>query len=326
MKNLAILLATYNGEKYVAQQIDSIIQQTECDWTLLVRDDGSTDGTCGILKERAEKDDRIALVTDDYGKTGSSVANFNLLALEALKQGFQYVFFADQDDCWLENKLSVQMKLFEKHLENRSDLPCLCYSDLEVVNNDLESVAPSFMSYQGLANIDVQPLNYLLAQNYVTGCGMAVNRKLLEFSLPIPEKVIMHDWWMAQCAAAIGDIVFTSDPLVKYRQHGDNVVGAKNYWRIVNPFASGIVRKWKKGQESLLNTIEQSKSLIERINDRFGCEYESAEKELARHYSLLRECNGLTKILILVKYGIRRQRFIMNLAYMLRMLFIPKLS
>ena len=176
-----ILLACYNGEKYIEDQILSIINQSYSNWHLIIRDDGSTDRTKDIIQHYKNIDKRIGIIEDDKGNLGPSM-NFGALLQFAYEKNFEIFFFCDQDDIWSKDKLAVQVALFNsiERISGR-DIPVMVYSDLAVVNNNLDLMDISFMHYQGLADEDKRLTNLLLSQNIVTGCAAAINRKLAEY-------------------------------------------------------------------------------------------------------------------------------------------------
>ena len=149
-RKIIILLASYNGEKYLADQIRSIQGQTISNWTLLVRDDGSQDNTRDVLHKFAGKDTRIRYVNDQLGCLGTT-RNFGALMRVALAEGADAVFFSDQDDIWLPHKIARQLQ-FLQDMERQygPGTPLLCYSDLEVVDQNLHQIHPSFMRYENL--------------------------------------------------------------------------------------------------------------------------------------------------------------------------------
>jgi glycosyltransferase involved in cell wall biosynthesis len=255
-----ILLATYNGEEYLPSQLKSLQSQTLSDWTLLVRDDGSIDCTVAVIREFEQQDARIRLVSDTLGNLGSNRSFLHLLRL-AVASGAQYVWFCDQDDVWLECKLSDQLEHI-KLLEHKHgvDLPLLVYSDLEVVDANLRTIAQSFMSFQGLRPVPTErALALLLNQNLVTGCALLMNRALCVYALPIQiEGILMHDWWVALVAASTGRVEYMPKTLLRYRQHGRNQVGAKGYslrW-ILAPRA--LRAKLELGDRHFFGTFRQA--------------------------------------------------------------------
>lgn len=224
-----ILLGAYNGARFIGEQIRSIQSQTVSNWNLLVRDDGSQDGTADMIADVTRRDERIRCVGDRHGHLGI-VGNFGGLMRIAHAEGADYIFFSDQDDVWASNKIADQLTyLMGMESRHGQKTPILVHSDLEVVSEQLERIHPSFMRYQGLAHESRDPLRVLLTQNFVTGCATAINRPLLELAAPLPPDVIMHDWWLALCAAACGRLEYLPHALVRYRQHGANQMGRRDF-------------------------------------------------------------------------------------------------
>ena len=262
-RKIVILMATYNGERYLCDQVQSIQRQTISNWKLLVRDDGSQDNTRDILKKLAKKDARIRYVHDQLGCLGTT-RNFGILMRAALAEGADAIFFCDQDDIWLPVKIAKQLQCLQE-MERRytPGTPLLCYSDLEVVDQNLRQIHPSYMRYEKLEHEVQNPLHVLSTQNFVTGCALVINRTLLEFAMPIPHEIILHDWWLALCAAACGRIEYIDEPLVQYRQHSRNQIGAVTLDRLVN--LSAARKRLSNIREYMLGTIGQAQALHERI-------------------------------------------------------------
>lgn len=275
-KKILILLATYNGEKYLSDQIQSIQRQTVSNWKLLVRDDGSQDKTRDILRKFAIKDKRIRYFYDEHGCLGTT-RNFGLLLQAALTEGADAIFFCDQDDIWLHHKIARQLQsLQEMERQYPPGTPLLCYSDLEVVDENLHQIHPSFMRYEKLRHEAHNPLDVLSTQNFITGCASVINRTLLEFATPIPNEIILHDWWLAICAAACGRIGYIDEQLVQYRQHSRNQIGALTADRLFN--LSAARKRLSKIQYYMLGTIAQAKLLSERIREtKIDCSEDNLE-------------------------------------------------
>lgn len=302
-----VLLATCNGRLYLEEQITSIRRQKGVEWRLLIRDDGSSDETVALLRALAADDKRIVLIDDDFGRLGVG-ANFAALAEHALAKGDQYIAFADQDDVWQPDKLATQMKMMLAAEARHPHTPLLVYSDLEVVDEGLRSLAPSFMKYQGIRHEARDSLKVLLAQNFVTGCAMLVNRRLLQVALPLPAASLLHDWWFALCAAVFGRLLFIDQPLVKYRQHGANQVGVKPWRRLFSPLGGRAFRQWRQGKKRLWDSLTQAEALASRIRGR-AADFPAALAHLALldGYARLVDRSPLARLAWLRRAGVHCQ-------------------
>jgi hypothetical protein len=219
-----VLLGTFNGARFVREQIESILAQTYQPLQILARDDGSTDETRAILEDYAARiPERFALMPSSSA-TGN--AKFNFMRLLAAADA-PYIAFADQDDVWLPEKIERTMREMQRLEEAHSrDWPLLVFTDLRVVNDRLETLHDSFWASQKIRPGHIHSLRRLVMQNVVTGCTMLINRALQQASLPMPTEAFMHDWWIALIAATQGSSSFLRETTVLYRQHGGNVLGA----------------------------------------------------------------------------------------------------
>ena len=222
-----ILLASYNGEAYIREQIDSILAQSDDRWHLTVSDDGSTDGTPAILDEYVSHyPEKIARVYS--GKKFGNARDHFFWLIEQCEA--EYMMTCDQDDYWYEQKIKILMKaLLDTEDQCGKAMPILAFSDQTPTDANRNPLAPSLMRYQN-QYFDHFDYRSLLMQNVVTGGAMAFNRALAQLAMQCkaPERTIMHDWWMAVVAARFGKIAYIDESLGDYRQHGTNSVGAKN--------------------------------------------------------------------------------------------------
>lgn len=232
---IAVLLSTYNGEKFLREQLDSLLAQSHQNFILVVRDDGSHDGTVSILESYArDYAEKIRLLPCDGENRGASggfayLVEYVLSNKETMGLDSAYMMFCDQDDTWFPEKIEKQLAaMLVEEAESGATLPVLVHSDLEVVSEKNEVMSSSLISYQGL-EIERNKFPNLVISNLVTGCTALINQSLAEKALPIPENAIMHDWWLALVATAFGKLVFLDMPLVHYRQHGNNTIGAKEH-------------------------------------------------------------------------------------------------
>jgi len=219
-----VLLATYNGERFLREQVDSILGQDYPALKILARDDGSRDGTAAILAEYAANFPNRFAVLASRQPSGTAKGNFLRLMQSAHAE---YICFADQDDVWLPDKVSRSMAAM-KDLERQrgSGIPLLVFSDLRVVDEQLRTIAPSMWRQMKIDAGSGQRLERLIGRSVATGCTMLVNRRMIEFARKMPDEAPMHDRWIALLAAAMGASAIVAAPTVLYRQHGGNVIGA----------------------------------------------------------------------------------------------------
>lgn len=313
--NICILMATYNGAQYVEEQILSIQRQTIANWTLLVRDDGSTDNTLGIVKSLAKKDVRITVLNDSGGSSLGATQNFSQLMQAGLETNSQVFFLCDQDDVWESHKLQAQTRCFPNL--GHEPTPFLVHSDLSVVDEYLQLIHPSMISYMVLNPQVSHPFTYLLTRNFVTGCATAGNRRLLEDALPIPTAAIMHDWWLALVAATNGVIEFVGEPLIKYRQHSSNTLGAKGFWQGFNPTGNWLA-DWRAGNRELLETFYQAQALLE-----VSCSREDWPSErivLLQAYTQLLALPTYDRLREIRKLSLRQGNILLQAVFYIRLL------
>jgi len=227
-----VILCTYNGEKYLEKQIKSIMEQDREDFCLLYSDDGSTDSTKAILQSLQEKYGRRMRAFPRPMHSGSPAKHF-LSILSALAKGevetdnLEYIFLADQDDEWFPDKLSKTISVIkEEERKFGESFPILCHTDCSLVNSRGELLAKSYRRYQKLPGASYR-FSRLLLQNHVTGASLGINKALLQYCKEIPAEVKMHDHWLALLANCFGEIQYLPYASYAYRQHGENVLGAK---------------------------------------------------------------------------------------------------
>ena len=302
---IAVLLSTYNGEKFLAEQIDSLLAQSHKNFILLVRDDGSHDRTVPILESYAlDHSVQIRLLSHDGKNLGASggfafLVDYVIKNKESLGLTSSYMMFCDQDDTWFPEKIEKLLAaMLAAEADSDSALPIIVHSDLEVVSEQNTVIAKSLISYQGL-EIKRNSFPNLVISNLVTGCTALINQSLALKALPIPEDAIMHDWWLALVATAFGKTVYLNIPLVHYRQHGNNAIGAKEFTKV----SVVSMSLWRRtlARKPNVHLIEVSIQAAE-FNRRYGPELSGRER------LFLRICIGMG-----VKIGIL-QRLIYRLA------------
>jgi glycosyltransferase involved in cell wall biosynthesis len=224
-----ILLATYNGEKYLKEQLDSLFNQSYHDWVLWVHDDNSKDSTVDIIKEFEKKNPAKIKFVDDDIYTGGAKENYDFL-LSTIDDNYDYIMFCDQDDVWYENKIRITLdKMIE--VENKNfDEPVLIHTDLKVVDEKLKTISISYFDYQHIIPKWSKNKDISLVQNSVTGCTMMINKNAIKISCPISQNAIMHDWWiLLRVLQHNGVVEYIDQPTLSYRQHPLNDTGAKGF-------------------------------------------------------------------------------------------------
>ena len=291
-----ILMATYNGEKFLAQQIESIQKQTFKEWNLLIRDDGSSDKTCDIIRNFTAKDSRIRFINEnEHHNLGAIKSFFTLVNYEVA----DFYFFSDQDDVWLPEKLSVSLEAAQ---HKASDVPLLVYTDLKVVNQELNILQDSMIRAQSHhANTTLLPE---LTENTVTGGTMMINHALAEKWFT-PNDILMHDWFLALLAASLGEIIYLDLPTQLYRQHDNNVLGARTMdkrFKILREGPKSIfTRYWK-----LIHDSQKQASLIV---DKYGDIMTANDLELIKCFIKIDKQPFMTRLRWLWKYGYSKNQF-----------------
>jgi len=290
---ITILMAAYNGERYIAEQIESILSQSETDWKLVIQDDCSVDDTAKIAQKYAEKYPSKINFRERENPSGSAKNNFSSMLCYS---NSEYMMTCDQDDIWMPNKIEVTLKkMHELEKKFGKDKPLLVHTDLKVVDEKLNVIAVSMFRRQNLSSIR-DGFNNLLVQNIVTGCTMMVNQAFQDVVQEVPEEAIMHDWWFALIAAAFGEIGFVNEPTLLYRQHNNNEVGAKNARSIV--YNLKRLLKNKQSKSVLLHTYTQAKIFL----DIYGKQLPLTFLKITRAYVSIPSYRKFKRIQMIHKY------------------------
>ncbi len=292
-QTVLVLLATYNGEKYIRQQMDSLLNQSYRAVHILVSDDGSADKTKQILEEYAQAEpDRVTHYCSGQ-RFGSAQRHF--LHLLRCFHDAPYIMLCDQDDVWHERKIEKTLEKMQS-IERAGKGPVLVHTDLRVVDEQGREIAPSFCAHSAIDGTRVQP-NQLLVQNVVTGCTVMLNHDLASLACQngSAEGVLMHDWWLALLAACCGTVGFLPEPTIDYRQHGQNTVGAKNVRKfsyLKDRLLSGKMR------DSLIAATGQAEIFLERYQDQLSQE----QKEMFSAFASTKDMDAWGRNRVYWKY------------------------
>lgn len=208
---ISVCIATHNGEKYIREQLDSILCQLSIEDEIVISDDGSTDATLEIIGNY--KDSRIKVYTMVHTRKGMKSHYYATKNFEnALKfaKG-DYIFLSDQDDIWMRNKVDVCMENLLNH--------DMVLHNLECVDGNLQPLN------RNIYNNSFRYKNYLMRKGKHYGCALAFKRELLQYILPFPPKLVLHDFWIGIMGEIFGRFVFLDVPLIKYRMHEANTSG-----------------------------------------------------------------------------------------------------
>lgn len=264
----AVLLCSYNGSQYIRQQIDSIINQTETEWTVFVSDDGSTDGTLDILKYYQEKLGRERFVIID-GPGKGFAWNFISL-LEKCGDAFDYYAFSDQDDEWMPDKLSRSISVLSGYKHNVPSVYCGRTSLVDENGHHLGE-SPLFSKPPSFKNA--------LIQSIAGGNTMILNRagRNIINKTPIDVRITSHDWWIYIVITAIGgNIFYDTKPSINYRQHTNNIVGSNLGWlarfKRISGLMDGHFKMWIDSNIYALNKADvnitpENRFILESFNE-----------------------------------------------------------
>jgi glycosyltransferase involved in cell wall biosynthesis len=255
-------MAAYNGERYLPEQIRSILGQSCHEWRLLIRDDGSTDATAALLNEYESRyPEKIKVIKDEDGNIGAA-QNFMRLLDHA---DTEYVMLCDQDDVWLSDKVSVSLaRLRQQEEKDGADVPMLLFTDMLVVDAQLNIIHRSYFAYQHINPHNIA-LNRLLVQNVPSGCTMLMNKAMAEVCGRISPHAVMHDHWLSLVGATMGKIIYLDEPTLLYRQHSKNIFGASKYSLgcFFNKLLGGVTSVRKRFYQN----VTQAKFFLEQYQD-----------------------------------------------------------
>lgn len=222
-RKVAILLSSYNGEQYIRDQIDSIINQDFVDWTLYIRDDGSIDNTQNIINEYTKLYDNIVWINED-NNLGAMNSFFRLLDIV----DSEYYMFCDQDDYWLPFKISKTLNELQNLENEHIEKPALIGTNLIVADSELNVVSTSLFDYIGFNHSSLAKYPYMLyVTNPFVGCTLMFNRLCKTVLIPPSPNAIMHDWWLVLNILRTGVVYIIPETTIMYRQHANNVVGTR---------------------------------------------------------------------------------------------------
>ena len=288
-----ILMATYNGERFVADQLLSLLQQEYPHIHIYLRDDGSTDNTLSILEDFVAKHPENITLIQDGRKNLGATQNFAALMEHSTAS---YICFSDQDDIWMKDKVQWMMGIMEKTEKKHPGVPVYVFSDLTVADADMNITHRSLNQKDGLSPRRTAT-HQLLMQNVPYGCATMINRELLLKSLPVPSEALLHDHWIALVASLFGKIAYLDEPLVLHRIHDNNASRAGSVHRkeIDQQLASKINNK--NFHNYLFKQVAQAEALLKR----FEPELSLKQVETLRSFMALKTTKGIERKKLILK-------------------------
>ena len=247
---IAVILCTYNGEKYIEMQLQSLQNQTYKDIKVYIHDDGSTDSTLQIIESFMASNSLKCVIMNDECKHRGAGPSF-MWALEHINA--DYYMFCDQDDYWLPTKVEHTYNRMMEVEWNNLGKPILIHTDLKLTDGQLNITTESFWKYSNF-QVDIsKDKQYISFGNIVTGCTMIINNEAKKVSYPYDGKML-HDYWIALKVAKYGIIENIKEQTILYRQHGNNEAGAGNAYE-----------RRKVGYSSFLKNLSEEITLYKDV-------------------------------------------------------------
>lgn len=296
MTSVTLLLPVYNGERFLASQLDSLLAQTYAGWICLMRDDGSSDGSMAIMQHyQVHHPDRFKIIEDGLGNLGT-VNCLNTLAQNVRTPMFG---FCDQDDVWMPHKLEATINALQR-LHADEGVPTLAYCDMTVTNEALAPLAHSFWAMIRGRNYALG-LRGLPVLNVVAGCTMVGNRAMLNAAFPVPSCAPMHDYWIGLVAKFAGHSIAIEEPLMLYRQHGHNQLGAGIYTSFIRRMLNRI-----KGLNLFVVQARIARRVrVDMLNELLGRAVASTNTDACLQALRAEHGNPLSRLRYLLCLGIR---------------------
>lgn len=304
MKQICIIMAVYNGERYLADQINSLLENSYPNFILHIFDDHSKDNSKTIIDEYANKYPNKIFAhyhTENHGVIRTFLEGAKIMEAD-------YYMFCDQDDIWMPDKIRRSLAAMELLESSSNNLPYAIFSDAKIVNQNLQELAPSFQRQSGYHTNALDPA-HILIENKLIGCTILFNHALWQMLTVFPTAIRMHDWWIALIGSFFGKIVYLDEPLLLYRQHEQNVIGSNSYLTYIHNRITHL-----QGQrKALYDTCLQAAAFEKVYHDRLSPE----QKKLLNIFSSLPKANWLAKRYRIIRYHFFKSGLIRNIGVFL---------
>lgn len=296
-----IVLATYNGEKYIREQLNSLLENTYQDFSVEVCDDGSTDGTVKIVEEYMKKYGKIRLHQNE--KNLGYVMNF----MEGIRRSESpYIMLCDQDDIWYADKIETTFgRMLELEQSSGADVPLMVFTD--AMNYDSETGAEMGAFHQN-SRLDTRKIDtaHLFMENKCIGCTVMINGAVREYLDILPEEIRVHDWWLALICSNFGKISYINETTLQYRQHSGNMIGGSGFTDYMKNRVSNLHRQRAAIQE----TFAQGKAFYVV----FGNRLIGKKKKIARIFASMPDSGWIARRWHMIRFGFCKSGLIRNAA------------
>ncbi len=300
-----IMVATYNGEKFLREQLDSLLSQSYENIAVEICDDGSSDETLAIAEEYCEKDKRFSLHRNETNQ--GYVKNF----LKALQRSrASYMMLCDQDDIWYNDKVERTLDKMKQTERENANVPVLVYSD--AMNYDSET-RQKLGRFHATSHLNTKKVDtpHLFMENKCIGCTIMVNGKMRDYLHELPEEIRVHDWWLALICSHFGRIEYLDEPTLLYRQHSGNMIGGEAYGGYVRERVSHI----KRQRGVLQRTYRQGAAFLKCFRQQMTAE----QIRIAEQFAGIERQGWFGRRIRLIANGFYKSGFVRNVGLLLMM-------
>ncbi len=298
-----IILTTYNGERYLREQLDSVLGQTYTDLVVEICDDGSTDGTLDIISEYINKDSRVCMHHNEQNL--GYVQNF-LQGIKRVKD--PYIMLCDQDDIWYPDKVEMTLGTMKKAEAGDLRAPVLVFTD--AMNFDSET-GEDIGSFHKSSHLDTKKVDtaHLFMENKCIGCTVMINHNIQRYLSELPDEIRVHDWWLALICSHFGTISYLPQMTLRYRQHESNQIGGRSFFDYFKARIASIGEQ----RQALLATYRQAEAFCKIFRD----EMDHEQYDIAYRFSHMSRAGWFTRHYHLIRYGYTKSGWIRNIGLFL---------
>lgn len=294
-----IVMATYNGEKYLREQMDSLLAQTFKDFVVELCDDGSTDSTLAVARQYQSRDPRVSV--HENGKNEGYIKNF----LTGIKRSeAPYVMLCDQDDIWYPDKIEKTLAVMKAKEKQEQGKPVLVFTDAENYDSETGKNMGKFHENSHLQTKKVDSA-HLFMENKCIGCTVMCNGKIREYLKELPQEIRVHDWWLALICSHFGKVAYLDEATLRYRQHGANMIGGNSF----RDYVKDRLAEAREQKKALADTYRQARAFLEVFRD----DMTDGQIQLAQKFAGLGDRGWFGRRITAWRYGFLKSGFTRNM-------------